>query len=430
MKKLVAAALAVATLATMSVSAKAKIKSTNKGKVINIYCWNNEFRTRFEKFYKAPAGVEVKWVEIPNQDNAYQNKLDEALRAQATAKADDKVDLFLVEADYALKYVDTDATLDVVKEVGLKKKDLTSMFQYTKDIMTDADGILKGVSWQGCPAGMIYRRSYAKKLFGTDDPKVVQSKVSDWTKFAAVAEQAKAAGYKMVSGYDDTYRIFTDNVTSKWVKGNKINIDPQINNWIAQTKEFTDKGYNNKTSLWAAEWNAGMMMDGGVFSYFGPAWLIDFCMAAGDPASAAYNGDWGFCAGPQSFSWGGTWICAAAGTDNLKEVKDIMYQFSCDKNTLVNIVKEYNDFTNNIDAMKEIAATDYKNKVLGGQNPLNEFITAASAIKKPYMSTYDQGMTEEIQHAMKDYFDGIVDLDTAWANFYTAILEKYPELKK
>jgi hypothetical protein len=43
---------------------------------------------------------------------------------------------------------------------------------------------------------------------------------------------------------------------------------------------------------------------------------------------------------------------------------------------------------------------------------------------------YDQGMTEEIQKAFKDYFDGKVTKEKALDNFYTAILEKYPNLKK
>ena len=29
---------------------------------------------------------------------------------------------------------------------------------------------------------------------------------------------------------------------------------------------------------------------------------------------------------------------------------------------------------------------------------------------------------------MKDYYDGIVDLDTAWDNYFTAVEEAHPEL--
>ncbi len=425
-KRIVIGACLMAMAATTMFAAKKKGK---EGKVLNIYVWNDEFPSRFNDYYasKVPADVKVNFVQTPNQDNAYQNKLDEVLLNQKSAKADDKVDIFLVEADYALKYVDTDYTLDVMKDVGLTKKDLANQFQYTKDVMTSSKGKLKGVTWQACPAGFVYRRSYAKEVLGTDDPDKVQELLSDWSKFDAVAAKMKAAGYFMLSGYDDDFRVFSDNVTSKWVKGNKIVVDPQFNKWIEQTKTYTDKGYNNKTSLWNSEWSNGMMKDGKVFGYFGPAWFVDFSMPHGD--GSAY-GDWAFCKGPQGYSWGGTWICAAAGTDNISLIKDIMLTLTCDKDTMVKIAKVAGDFTNNEPAMKEVAASDYKNDFLGGQNHMAFFIQSAASIDKSNISAYDQGMTEKLQQSMKDYFEGKVDLNTAWDNFYTAVLEIYPNLKR
>lgn len=428
MKKVVAAALAVASLVTLMSCSKAG-KAKEEGKVLNIYVWNDEFKSRFENYYasKLPADVTVNFIQTANQDNAYQNKLDEVLMNQSKAKADDKVDIFLVEADYALKYVDTPYTLDVKKDIGLTDADLANQFKYTKDIMTDSKGVLKGVSWQACPAGFAYRRSYAKQVLGTDDPAEVQKLLSDWNKFDDVAAKMKAAGYFMVSGYDDAFRVFSDNVTTKWVNGNKITIDPMIKRWIEQTKEYTDKGYNNKTSLWDGEWSKGMMADGNVFGYFGPAWFIDFCMPH-DEGSAF--GDWAFCKGPQGYSWGGTWICGAAGSDNISIIKDMMLTLTCDKATMVRIAKEAGDFTNNEPAMKEVAASDYKNDFLGGQNHMAFFIDSAASIDKSFISAYDQGMNEKIQGAMKDYFNGQVTEEEAWDNFYTSVLELYPNLSK
>ena len=97
MKKLVAMLLCV--LMALSTFAMAEAPA-EEGKVLNIYCWNDEFKTRFEGFYTVPEGVTVNWVMVANQDNAYQNALDAALLAQETAAADEKVDMFLVEADY------------------------------------------------------------------------------------------------------------------------------------------------------------------------------------------------------------------------------------------------------------------------------------------------------------------------------------------
>src|SRR5574344_116150 len=444
MKKYVMAGVAVLAAACLftscSKSAKKTSSVTDGGKVFNIYCWNEEFQTRFNDYFasKVPADVKINWVITPNQDNAYQNKLDDVLKAQNSAAADDKVDLFLVEADYAIKYVDTAYTADVKADIGLTDADLAQQYKYTKDIMTDSKGVLKGVSWQACPGGFIYRRSIAKDVLGTDDPDQVGAALSDWTKFDAVAAQAKAKGYFMVSGFDDDFRVFSDNVKSAWVIGNKINVDPAIKHWVAQTKEYTDKGYNNKANLWSAESGNGAKKNGKVFGYFGPGWFIDFCLAGwtkdnpdgpNDATNGSY-GDWAFCKGPQSFSWGGTWICGAAGTDNAVLVKDIMYTMTCDKDTMKAISEKTGDFTNNEDAMNEVASGSYKNAFLGGQNHLALLLDAAKAIDKSNISPYDQGMTEKLQAAMADYYNGKVDEDTAWNNFYTAVLELYPNLSK
>ena len=65
---------------------------------------------------------------------------------------------------------------------------------------------------------------------------------------------------------------------------------------------------------------------------------------------------------------------------------------------------------------------------LGGQNYVSVLLANAQNINRAKSTMYDQTCTEQIQNAMHDYFNGIVDLDTAWNNFYTVMLEKHPEL--
>ena len=80
-------------------SAAVNTKPEEQGKVLNIYCWNEEFKSRFEGYYKnVPSDVKVNWVITPNENNAYQNALDAALLKQKDAAADDKIDMFLIEA--------------------------------------------------------------------------------------------------------------------------------------------------------------------------------------------------------------------------------------------------------------------------------------------------------------------------------------------
>ena len=252
--------------ATESGSDAAETDTTgDEGKVFNIYCWNEEFKSRLTDHYPgyeevdATTGkigdVTVKWNITPSDDNAYQNNLDATLLKQESAAADDKIDLFLVEADYALKYVDTDYTMPIA-DLGITDADLANQYQYTKDIVTDSNGVLKGVSWQGCPGVLFY----------------------------------KAAGYKMTSSVNDTYRVYSNNVTSKWVEDGKINIDDNIMKWVSDSKELYDAGETETYELWGDDWKKGFYPEGKVFCYFGPAWFVNFSMAADTEGSIGYNG--------------------------------------------------------------------------------------------------------------------------------------------
>ena len=105
----------------------------------------------------------MKWTINANENNNYQNKLDEALLSQDSAADDDKIDIFLIEADYALKYVDSDYVLDVKADIGLTDDDLAGQYQYTKDIVS-VDGSQRGTTWQATPGLFAYRRSIAKDV--------------------------------------------------------------------------------------------------------------------------------------------------------------------------------------------------------------------------------------------------------------------------
>ena len=304
------------------------------------------------------------------------------------------------------------------------------------------DDVQKGVTWQATPGLYAYRRSIAKDVLGTDDPAKVQEALADWTKFDEVAAKAADKGYKMLSGYDDAYRTFSNNVSAPWVNDNKeIIVDANIMKWVDQTKTYTDKGYNNKTSLWSDAWANDQGPDGKVFGFFYSTWGINFTLAGNSLAVKEKDGgklevgnggygDWAVCYGPQAYFWGGTWMAAAKGTDNAALVGDVLKAFCCDKDFGVQFTKDTQDYYNNEAAMKELASSDFKSAFLGGQNHIALFVETAPKIDMSKISVYDQGLNETFQAKFKEYFDGTVDKDTALKNFYEAAIVKYPELKK
>ncbi len=422
-------------------AADEEVESTasEEGTVLNIYCWNEEFKSRLEDHYPGYevidgttgkiGDVTVNYIITPSDDNAYQNKLDEDLPNNESVADDSKIDIFLIEADYALKYIDSDYAM-AISDLGITDSDLSKQYQYTKDIVTDSNGVLKGVSWQGCPGVLFYNRAAALEVLGTDDPDEVQEYVKDWDTFNATADLLKDAGYNITSTVNDSYRVYSNNVSTPWVVDGVITIDDNIVNWVNDSKELVDKGETTTAELWSDDWSQGFFPEGKVFCYFGPAWLVNFSMSADEEGSIGYEGGWGACPGPQGFYWGGTWICAATGTDNPSLVKDIILTMTTDDSVMQEIVEQDDDFVNNTTVMNTLAdpSSGYTSAILGGQNPLSMYIEGVSDLSLDNLSIYDQGCNEEFQGAMKNYFEGNATYEEALDLFYTAVVEKYPEL--
>ena len=386
--------------------------SEDSKKTLTIYCWNTEFKSRLDKYYPQGTsneltyneladgskeiatinGVKLNWVQVENEGNAYQTKLDEALKGQQDST--EKVDMFLMEADYALKYANGDVALSI-QDLGITDDDMSQMYQYTKDVATDTKtGELKGVSWQATPGLFLYNTKIAEDVLGTSDPEKVQEAVKDWDTFTATAQK------------------------------------------------MADKGYNNKTSLWDDAWAAGQKIDGGVFGYFFSTWGIPFTLlpntvdeeikADGSNAKEGNGGYglWKACSGPQAYYWGGTWICGAIDSDNQDIVADIMKVMTCNKDVAKAITEGEQDYTNNKAAIKELIDGGYTNAFLGGQDHLALLTEAADKISlENKLSAYDQGCNEKFQSAMKDYFLGTVDsYEAALENFKKNITDLYGNL--
>ena len=398
-----------------------------EGKVFNIYAWNEEFKGFFEKYYTVPEGVTVNWIITPSDNGAYQQKLDEALLNQANAADDDKVDMFLAEADYILKYVNADATQDITK---LGVTDFSNAYKYTVQAASDPNGVVKGVSFQCCPSALIYRRSIAKDVLGTDDPAEVQAKLDSWDKFEAVAADAKAKGYYMTASFAETYRVFSNNCTSPWIDAdNNLQFDPQIDAWIAQTEKFIDNEYTLTAGIWDQEKNDQMFANGKTMCFFGPAWYFNFCMGNAQDPDNGCSGDWAICEGPAAHFWGGTWLLAPAGSDNPTMLADIMNTFINNEEVCSALVANEAQFSNNMAVNAKFAEDpNYGSEFLGGQNDVAVFSAMTDNIVWENHTIYDQLLNEGLQSNLQEYFKGTVDKETAMKNFYNYVNETYPAI--
>ena len=421
--------------------------ASNEGKVINVYSFNDELRTRITAVYPEVVdtsddgttsslkdGTEIHWIINPNQDGVYQDKLDEALNNQLTAADDDKVDIFAAEIDYVVKYTDADIDAAMPLEaLGINPEtDLADQFDFTKTVASDQNGVMRASTWQACPGVLVYRRDIANEVFGTDDPEVIGEKTKDWDAMKATAEELKAKGYYTFSCYTDTFRTYSNNISEPWVAPGEttIKVDQKIIDWVTDSKEWKDAGYFDPAvkGQWNADWFKAMGSKSKVFAFLFPAWGIDTQLK---PNWDGENGAWAVTNAPLSYNWGGTFVLAAEGTDNPGHVKDILLALTADADNLKMISKEYADFTN-AKTLMEAAKTDnsFASDFLGGQNPYTYFTPGADAIEMAPLSAYDQGCVELIQNAFGDYLQGQIDYDKAKQNFETAVRERYPEISE
>lgn len=390
--------------------------TTGEGKVFNIWCWNGDFKKYVENSgYKVPDGITIKWNEVPNEGGAYQKALDEALLKQSSAAADDKVDLFLAEADYILKYSNAKVTQDV-KKLGVEQ--WATGYDYTYKAATSSDGVLKGVSWQCNPSAFIYRRSIAKDVLGTDDPDKVQEAISTWDKLDEVAQKAKDKGYIMFASPVETYRTFANNSKVSYINDGKFATHDSFNQWLDQAKKYVDNGWSLTYGLWADEKAAQMGKDGKMMACIGPAWYFNFCMGT---AQTETPGDWAICKGPQAHFWGGTWLLAAEGSDNPKMIADIMNAFTANEQIMEYILKDANEFPNNKNVVKKYAEdANFGLAFLGGQNHIKVLgdMTDEIVWDTALHTVYDQTLNEDLPNNMLSYLNGEMTKEAAMKAFY------------
>jgi hypothetical protein len=114
--------------------------------------------------------------------------------------------------------------------------------------------VLKGLSWQACPAGLIYNRAIAQDVLGTDDPAEVQEYVKDWDSFKKTADLMKKKGYLMTSGVNETFRLYSNNSEDAFVQYGKLSIRKDMLRRIDDSKVLIEKKETTSAEQWGNEW--------------------------------------------------------------------------------------------------------------------------------------------------------------------------------
>ncbi len=405
---------------------------------LNLWAFTDEVPKMVEKFLAIHPELKVKLntTIIATTDGAYQPALDQALQGGGK----DAPDIYVAESAFVLKYTkgDMEDFAMPYKDLGIdinkaiKDADIAS---YTVDIGSNSKGEVDGLAYQSTGGCFIYRRSVAKKVFGSDDPKTVQAEIGggsgSWDKFWTAADKCAAKGCAIVSGDGDIWHAVENSSDKGWIVDGKLYIDPKREALLDISKNLTDKGWSNQTQDWSDAWFADMKGVGAkdVLGFFGPAWLINYTIApncGGSKVGEGTYGDWGVCNSPIGFFWGGSYVIANKNMPAAKKAlaKAVIEWITLDYSNDGLLYMWANGTLNGEGGTKDtvssgtvMSKSNGELDFLAGQNMFDYFVPANQYANGKNLTQYDETINSYWRDQVRQYAAGNKSRADAIADF-------------
>ena len=377
-------------------------KVTDEGEdgSLMIWGWNKEGVELISKY----SDVSFK-KNVSSGPAAYPGLLDRAL-----ASGENAPDLFFFAPEYAKKYLNTDDVL-ALNDIGISYDEfMDESYDYIVRAGTDRDGVVKGLSWQGCPCGVFYNKQVAQETLGVSEPDDVAVYFKDWNAFTETARKVKTASsgeVRIVSGTDDVWRFFLNNRSQGWIVDGQLNIDPVMEDYIDFAKILTGEDLTFNTTQWSKGWTENMS-NHKVLAYLGSMQMLNYSMGFNDGKNKT-SGEWGIVDAPAPSFLGGTWIAATKYCDMKESSAQIIRDLCINKDNLADMA-DNGEFVNNKTIMQGKASdATYGNDILGGQNPLPVLIRAADKLDLSSVQEDDESVNAAWTAAVSSYCAGDID---------------------
>ncbi len=412
--------------------------------VLSILCWtDNDLKNMIALFTDKTDYTtdQIKYVNVGGGG--------EEARDQYVTKfqSGDDVDLFILEADWILQYIDNDEYTAPITDLGFKDSDFDNGYAYVKSIGTNQKGVLKGSSWQATPGCYVYRTDLAEKYLGAKTPEEMQKKVADWDTFTKSAEEVYTASNgktAMADTLGGLWQVWQYNRKSAWVDADyNLVIDDYCKDYAELVKEYYTKGYVTKAEQWKDSWNLIMQDD----STMG-AFLCTWCFGKNGTLNAMEGnsntpddatewvtdgktgGKFNVCAGPSSWAWGGSWLAVSPKCNFGSAAHDFVEFFTVNPETMKEYALYASEFVNSPSVMKSIVDDGTnKNAYLGGQDQFSVLYESAAAIDMSNVTAYDSVLKSSFNNAVQKYVTGAyADYDAMIKGFKENVKENVTDL--
>lgn len=418
-------------------SATVSIKLTRTDKVeINILSFTEEIPDMIKYYISTHpnCGIVLKPKIFSNTNAEYSKYLSKSL-----AK-DSSIDLYSAEAACVLRATNGDLSSYALpyKEVISNFDEKLNAAQYDSYVVQVGSNNAKevlGLSYQLTGGAFIYRRSVAKTVFGTDDPKTISEKIGGgsekWDNFWEAAAECKAKNVSILSGEDDLWHSMASTASKPWIVNDKLNIDENRALYYDYAKKLHDNGWTNGSENWSQNWYNDIAGKGEkpVLGFFGPAWLLNFSIV---PNCDANDNDWAVCTPPISFYWGGTWLLANKSLEKASLAKqkaigkllEWMFLDTSENGMLYLWANGLMGNTKDTVPSKVVSTkSDGSIPVLKGQNMYDYFVTDTKTDRSAIMTQYDEEIDNSFVISARKYIKGYLTKEEAINSFKMDVLK-------
>ncbi len=218
---------------------------------LTITSFTDELQGPIDKFEEI-NDVTVELQIIPTAD--YRQTMQPTLES-----GDGAPDIFTGEIAYMQQWLNADYWTDLSAEPYNVTEWEDEYVDYVYDLGKDEDGNVRAMSWQTTPGGIYYRRSIAKEVLGTDDPKEVGAMMANMDDLFEVGAKMKEAGYALFPD-EGSISKFTSFATGRsdpqpWVnEDNELVVTDERLSYFDYAKTLRDEQYTALAPAWSPSW--------------------------------------------------------------------------------------------------------------------------------------------------------------------------------
>ena len=398
------------------VSSKGPAESSNR---LTVWSFTDEVEGLINNYYRRDnPGISLTYVYTPTDQ--FENRLDPVLSSGRGVP-----DVFALEAAFVRKYVESGLLLDLT---DIYERNKNRLLAYPVEIGT-YNGRVYAMSWQACPGAMFYRRSFARKYLGTDDPAVVQTYFTNLDKFMETAEllkQRSNGSCVVVASRGDLYNVFLSARRNPWVVNGRLEIDPAMEQYMEASKTIHDNRYDARVGQWSGGWFEAMrdeLRDTNgrpyeAFAYFLPTWGLHYVLKTNTTRANGTStaGDWAMIPGPAPYRWGGTWLGAYRNSPNAAAARQLIEYITTNDSFLERYARDSGDMVANTTVVNRIK-NNFREPFLGGQNHYAAFADMALGVNGRLVQGTDQAMESLFAEQVSAYVEGEKTKAQALADF-------------